>query len=142
MKFWDASAVVPLLVGEPLTSKVTDLYREDSVLLVWWGTEVECTSTLARLERTGHLDADSMSACIVRLREITRSWSEIEPSSAVKEVALRLLRVHDLRAADSLQLSAALVASENRQSALDFVCLDRRLALAAQREGFTVVDLA
>jgi hypothetical protein len=59
---------------------------------------------------------------------------------AVLEMARRLLRVHPLRAADSLQLAAAVLASEGRPSTLEFVCLDDRLGIAAQREGFRVRD--
>jgi hypothetical protein len=55
------------------------------------------------------------------------------------DVALRLLRNHPLRAADALQLAAALIASEETPQTLEFICLDDRLALAARREGFTVI---
>jgi hypothetical protein len=44
-----------------------------------------------------------------------------------------------LRAADSLQLAAALVAAEHQPHALEFVSLDERLNEAASREGFPVV---
>jgi predicted nucleic acid-binding protein len=54
-------------------------------------------------------------------------------------VALRLLRVHALRAADSLQLAAAIVAAEHEPSALEFVSLDERLNEAASREGFRIL---
>lgn len=139
MKFWDSSAVVPLLVAESKTGKLLDLYREDPVLLAWWGTVVECTSALARLERAGGISSDSMSTAMKRLGEIQSCWQEIQPIDRIKETAMRLLRVHNLRAADSLQLAAAYAVSENRPSTLDFVCLDDRLVLAAQREGFNVI---
>ena len=53
--------------------------------------------------------------------------------------ATRLLRVQPLRAADSLQLASAIVAAEDQPQSHEFVTLDERLALAAQREGFTVL---
>ncbi len=53
---------------------------------------------------------------------------------------MRLLRTHSLRAADALQLAAARAASEERPDTLPFVTLDERLALAAQREGFAVIQ--
>lgn len=142
MKFWDASAVVPLLVAEQTTPGALDLYRGDPLILVWWGTEVECVSALARLERAGDLDVDGMSTCMTRLRTLKAVWNEVDPTPLVRETAQRLLRVHDLRAADSLQLAAAIVACENRPAALDLVCLDRRLGTAAQREGFNVLAFA
>jgi len=66
----------------------------------------------------------------------------IEPVDVVLETARRLLRVHPLRAADSFQLAAAFLAAEGRPSTLEFVCLDDRLVIAAQREGFLVRDRA
>jgi len=68
-----------------------------------------------------------------------RLWQEVQPLETLRDIAMRLLRAHPLRAADSLQLAAAIMASEHRPSTLDFVCLDTRLALAAQREGFNVI---
>jgi len=142
VKFWDSSAMVPLLVQEPMTSSLLRLLREDSVMHVWWGSEVECVSALARLEREASMATDSITQAMMRLRALRASWQEIQPAEVLKEIAFRLLRVHKLRAADSLQLAAALVACESRPSSLEFVCLDERLSLAAQREGFNVVSLS
>jgi hypothetical protein len=47
--------------------------------------------------------------------------------------------VHELRAGDALQLAAAIVASDHQTSAMEFVTLDRRLADAADKEGFRVI---
>jgi len=63
-------------------------------------------------------------------------WHEVQPVEAVRRTAMRLLRVHNLRAADSLQLAAALTACEGNPASLPFVCLDQRLRLAAERRGF------
>ena len=68
------------------------------------------------------------------------SWQEVVPSGAVRNVAQRLLRVHPLRAADALQLAAATIASEREPASLEFVSLDERLNVAAQREGFIVIS--
>jgi hypothetical protein len=48
--------------------------------------------------------------------------------------------MHPLRAADSLQLAAALVAADHDPTTLELVCLDARLATADRREGFRVID--
>jgi uncharacterized protein len=80
-------------------------------------------------------------AAFGRLAQLTASWQEVEASDLVRETAVRLLRVHPLRAADGLQLAAAFVAAEGRPATLELVTLDDRLALAAQREGFAVIGL-
>lgn len=141
MKFWDASAVVPLLVAEAATRSMQSLAASDPDMLVWWGTEVECASALARLERDGALDAKATQISFGRLAQLCDGWHEIEPGELVREAAKRFLRVHALRAADALQLAAAFVAAEGRPGMLRFVTLDDRLADAATREGFVVVGV-
>ena len=141
MRFWDASAVVPLLVDESSTEAIQLLAAGDPALLVWWGTEVECASAIARLERDGLLDSPAVDAAFGRLGELAAAWHQIDPGDVVREVAIRILRVHPLRSADSLQLAAAFIAAEGRPRTLDVVTLDERLASAARKEGFVVVDV-
>lgn len=140
MRFWDASAVVPLLVVEPGSDRARALGRADSDMVVWWGTEVECASALARMEREDTLSARDVDGCFDSLAHLSRAWLEIEPSDAVRETARRVLRVHALRAADALQLAAAHVACGHRPDTLEFVTLDGRLAAAARKEGFVALE--
>ena len=118
------------------------LYRSDPGILAFWSTRVECESAIARLEREGRLRRRSASGARGRLDRFAGTWQEVQPIEPLRESALRLLRVHDLRAADALQLAAALLASEGSPASLSFVCLDERLAGAAEREGFLVLGLA
>ena len=138
MRFWDSSALVPLLVREPRTSALSALYKQDPAVLAWWGSEIECASAIGRLERAGALDVDSAEHALSRLDSLQDTWQEIQPVSEIKMTARRLLRVHPLRAADALQLAAAFVASERRPPTLEFVCLADRLNDAARREGFVI----
>ena len=142
MKFWDASAIVPLLVAESTTRSLQALANQDSDLLVWWGSQVECASALARLERGALLDVKGAASAFDRLKQLANGWHEIEPSEIIRENALRFLRVHSLRAADALQLAAAFLAAERRPSSLEVVTLDDRLADAARKEGFELIDLS
>lgn len=139
MTFWDTSAIVPLLAEEPATDALRRLYL-DAPAIVWWGTVVECASAIARLERDGALGPDAVGTCFERLDVLQESWIEIEPVGEVREVARRMLRVHPLRAADALQLAAAMLAAERRPPSLPFLTLDARLRAAAAREGFAVVE--
>ena len=97
---------------------------------------------MARRESDGALDARAMPLALRRLQQLTDAWHEIDPSNAIREAAIRFLRVHPLRAADALQLAAAFVAAERRPPSLEMVTLDECLANAACREGFVIVDLA
>jgi predicted nucleic acid-binding protein len=141
MKFWDASAIVPLLMAEPTTRAAQALAEKDATMLVWWATEVECASAIARLERDGALDDPAVTQAFDRLKQLANAWHEIDPSDPVREAAVRFLRVHPLRGADALQLAAAFIAAERRPSSLEIVTLDDRLAIAARKEGFVLVEL-
>ncbi|MGD9932845.1 MAG: PIN domain-containing protein [Dehalococcoidia bacterium] len=139
MRFWDASALVPLIVEEPSTSALQEAAAADPLMVVWWGSEVECASAVARLERDGALSHQAAGEAFDRLTRLAAGWHEIDPGDALRETAVRFLRVHPLRAADALQLAAAFAAAERRPSTLEVVTLDERLALAARREGFIIV---
>jgi predicted nucleic acid-binding protein len=140
MKFWDSSAVIPLLADEPTRKSMLQILQQDPQVLIWWGTPIEIASALARLEREKSLSADEVSAALSIARRLADSWHEIVPSDAVRRTAERLLRAHPLRAADSLQLAAALIAADHDPSSFEIVCLDTRLTSAARREGFAVLD--
>jgi predicted nucleic acid-binding protein len=138
VRFWDASAIVPLLVKEETTARIQKLALGDATMLVWWGAEVECASAIARLERESALEEAAALDAFDRLRHLSRAWHEVEPGDAVREAAVRFLRVHPLRAADALQLAAAFIAAERRPPSLEIITLDDRLAAAARKEGFVL----
>ncbi len=139
MRFWDASALVPLLVAEGATAAVQSLYRADPVVIVAWTTPVECASAIARAEHDNLLTPDQADEAFARLDELSGIWREVEPVTDQREIARRLLRVHRLRSAGALQAAAAFLAADRRPSSLEFVTLDDRLEAAARREGFTVI---
>ena len=141
MRFWDTSAIVRLLVAETASAAIMREYELDPEVIAWWSTEAECVSALARLERDDSITAPSIAEGLRRLDGLAGAWREVQPVTAVRTTAIRLLRVHPLRTAEALQLGAAIVASENHPASLQIVTLDERLAQAAEREGFPVVRL-
>lgn len=138
MRFWDASALVPLLVRQVGTDSVNALRSSDSAILVWWGTVVECSSAIAKLERMGSLDGAAAATARADLERLAMSWVEVEPSETIRGAASALLVKHELTSADAFQLAAALRAPAGDQL-LEFVCLDQRLRRGAVKEGFTVL---
>jgi predicted nucleic acid-binding protein len=138
MKFWDSSALLPLLLEEAHSEALRAIAREDSQLVVWWGAPLECRSAFARLKREALLTSSDEGELIELLEELSSSWVEILASENVRKIASRLLMTHPLRAADSLQLAAALIWSGTPVEKNEFVCLDSRLRKAAHNEGFVV----
>jgi predicted nucleic acid-binding protein len=138
MKYWDASGIVPLLVRQARTPDMVRILGQDPVMVTWWGTSVECLSALMRLVREGFLTADNLRDAERRLHELRNAWDEVLPGEACRRTAERMLRVHSLRAADALQLAAALIAADHDPERLEIVCLDQRLCEVAIREGFVL----
>ena len=139
MRYWDSAALVPLVVQEAETEPREQLQRQDRHIATWWGSWVECASALNRLHRDGDLDSGGLNQALAKLNRGAAGWVRIRPSERVRQRALRLLRVHPLRAADALQLAAALVACGDAPETLAMVCSDRRLSEAAAKEGFEVL---
>jgi hypothetical protein len=139
MKFWDASAIAPLLLEDTGRAALIRIMEQDPVILAWWGTPVECMSAIARREREGAMTRADVTSALQRLRALGEGWQEVLPSEVVRTAAQRLLRIHALRAADALQLAAAVVAAEHEPVSLPFVSMDARLNDAATREGFQVL---
>ena len=139
MRFWDSSAIIPLCLEEPLSEKVRELAEKDEDLIVWWTTRVECISAVARRRREGGLKSHAEGNAKAALSALAAAWSEVLPTESVRRRAARLLAVHVLRAADALQLAAALVWAEEQTAGAEFVCLDQNLRESALKEGFTVL---
>jgi predicted nucleic acid-binding protein len=138
MRFWDASAVIPLCVTERQSGRIRDLLRQDTDMIVWWAVRVECATALARLRRSGKLGSSEEEAANATLGTLSDVWHEVLPGSRLRSHALRLLRLHELRASDALQLAAA-IEWAGFPSVGELVTLDHRLAEAARLEGFSVL---
>jgi uncharacterized protein len=136
--FWDTSALVPILAAEPRSAAVTKLFAADNEPVIWWATPLECHSALRRRYRESTLTAEALNAATERLRLLVQHADAVAPTDELRHKAGRLLAVHPLRAADALQLAAALVWCEEQPQGEGFATLDDRLAQAASAEGFTV----
>ena len=139
MRFWDSSALVPLAVEQPGSESATRWLEEDGEVVVWTLTSVEIVSATERLVREGKLGEREALAAQDLALTILEGAHEIGAVDRAKTVARRLLRTHPLRAADALQLAAALLWAEGNPEGATIHTFDKRLGMAALREGFRVV---
>ena len=135
--FWDSSALVPLCVDQAASALSKAALKAKS-LAVWWGTPMEMMSAFTRLLRSGEISQADFRIALTRLAELRRMWIEVQPTETVRLLAENLLQQHSLRAADAVQLAAALVWSNQHPRKRVFVCFDGRLSEAAEKENFTV----
>ena len=138
MRFWDSSALIPLVVRQPASPRVDLWFAEGFSLAIWTLTSTEIASALWRLVREGALSEADAHRAEFRAEELAAASHTVADLEAVKPIARRLLRVHALRAADALQLGAALVWAVGQPQGKTVHTLDDRLAVAARREGFDV----
>ena len=137
MRFWDSSAIVPLVIAEPQTSRMSELLAEDPDAYIWMLTPVEIASAIWRRLRESQENEIGRSAETLLVAAVSL-FEQVKAVSDVADVARVLIARHPLTAADALQLAAAIVAREHKP-ALQFVTLDNRLADAARAERFVVL---
>ena len=141
MRYWDASALVPLVVAEPASSLVRKWLAEDDRVVTWVWTHTEIINAIERRTREGSLSRIQRREVLGRFDAFASHWDEVTDILAVRSRANALLARHRLRAADAGQLGAALLVQEQLAGPLTFVCLDQRVALAAELEGLRVLDV-
>ncbi len=138
--FWDASALIPLCVRQGITTNAIALYKTHDVV-VWWTTPVEIASALARLVRMRQITSSECAKARKLATVLADSWSVIQPSGALRTKAVQLVDRYDLRAADSLQLAAALEWCEDFPHGRVFLTADEKLREAATLAGFTATQM-
>ena len=71
MRFWDTSALIPLVVSEPSTARVRRWLREDPEVIVWTLARVELLSALARRKRE---EPKLTSRLLAARRDLLSAW--------------------------------------------------------------------
>ena len=139
MRYWDASALVLLLISEQSSEVVRQLLQEDDHVITWVWTWTETVSAIERRAREGSLSRAQRRKIKGRLASFATTWDEIDDVLVVRSQAIRLLARHSIRSADAGQQGAVLLIQEQLHEPLDFVCLDNRLGNTAELEGLHVM---
>jgi hypothetical protein len=135
--FWDSSALIPLCVPQTQTDRATAFFANYGVA-VWWSTPIEIISGLTRLLRMGEIGPGDFLAGKQLAQTIVSMCIPVRPSAEIAAQACSLLELYPLRAADALQLAAALEWCEGKPEGKVFLSFDQRLLEAAGIAGFTL----
>lgn len=139
MRYWDASALVPLLVGEADSELVRGWLSEDDHIVTWVWTRTEITGAIERRTREGSISRPQRRELLERLRVLADRWDEVTEVLSVRARADALLARHALRAADAGQLGAALLVQEQLAGPPTFASRDQRLLSVADLEGLRIL---
>jgi predicted nucleic acid-binding protein len=139
LRYWDSSALIPLLLTEPRTPEILEIYRQDPAMAVWCLTPYEIWAAIARRRKEGRLRSPDIRTLRVRLSALARDWTVIRDPDAIGKTAYRILDVHGLGPAQAIQISAALAIVGGSADEIPFVTLDDRVAQAAIAEGLSIM---
>jgi predicted nucleic acid-binding protein len=135
--FWDASVLVPLCVHQPPSPQALRLQAKYRIA-VRWATHVEMTGAPVRLSRRKEISLAHFEQAVLQSVGLANIWRVVAPSSRVELDARTLLERYPLRAADALQLAAALAWCEGKPQDRVFSTFDKRLREAAGSAGFSL----
>ena len=135
MRFWDTSAIVPLVTKEEQTPRMQQVIAADGNVAVSFITPVELTSTIWRRGRRWY-DQPSFRRSLFKIAEIEANWMMIDEHEPIIKSARQLITKYVLRSGDAIQLAAALLLAGDHPEDLPFISLDQDLARAARDEGF------
>ncbi|MGA2216757.1 MAG: hypothetical protein ABSG51_01635 [Terracidiphilus sp.] len=136
--FWDSSSLVPLCIQQ-VSTQLAEALSQQYEIVVWWAAPVEIRSAFARLLRMGRLTSIDMGQAHVVLDDLRINWREIAPSEQIRDEAGRLVDRFPLKAADALQLAAALAWCLGRSKGRAFLSGDTQLLDAARQLGFQAI---
>lgn len=135
MKFWDTSALIPLMLEEPKTGVMRRLLADDPHILTSAFTVIEIASAIWRRRHAGELSIAAHHDADRQFADLSNVWTELPVSTDVIQATLSVLSRHPLRAGDAVQLGTAMVASGDARD-IAIVTLDKAFIAAARSEGF------
>jgi predicted nucleic acid-binding protein len=137
--FFDSSAIVPLCIVQEASQTARQFHRSSTKQVVAWTTLIEATGAIYRAVDVAGLSQANAKRGLDRLTQLESRWAVVAADVRVRDIALDMLRSHDLRAGDAIQLSSALVWCKEKARHRSFVCFDKKLIAAAQAVGFDVI---
>lgn len=140
--FFDTSAIVPLCVAQPTSQQARQIYRSVTRQVVSWTASIEAAGAIYRAMRLGAVNQSSAKRALQRLAQLEKRWIEIVVSDRLRDTAISLCSIHDLRASDAIQLASALVWCKDKPRNRSFVCFDKKLADAARAIHFNTLGTA
>ena len=133
--YFDTSAVIPLLIGEPSSATCARVWNEAarsiSVRLLY----PEARAALARADRMGRITKRQHQSAVEELELIITEIDHVEVTTELARNAGDLAQAHQLRGYDAVHLAAAMSALD---AELVLVTGDNDLAGAARSLGLPV----
>ena len=134
--YFDTSAIIPLLIDEPLSDLAQRVWRRASWVATARVSYVEARAGLARACRMGRISPDDLREAVEGLETVHSQIHHVEITADLVARTGNLAEEVALRAYDAVQLAAAVSLDIH-----DLVVItgDRQLAAAAQTVGLASI---
>ncbi len=133
--YFDTSAIIPLLIGEPTTGQCTRLWDDAPRIVCARLIYPEACAALARASRMGRISPTQEVAATAELDELVAQIDFIEITDDLTLSAGRLAQRFGLRGYDAVHLAAGITIDDDE---FVFVTGDAELANAASESGLAV----
>ena len=133
--YFDTSAVIPLLIGEPSSALCARIWNEAARTVSVWLVYPEARAALARAERMGRITRRQNEIAVAELDAIVTEIDHVEITAELARKAGNLAQAHQLRGYDAVHLAAAIAVFDVE---LVLVTGDNDLAVAARAQGLPV----
>ena len=133
--YFDTSAVIPLLIGEPSSATCARMWNEAARSVSVRLLHPEARAALARAERMGRITRSQHAVAVAELETIITEIDLVEITAQLARNAGDLAQTHQMSGYDAVHLAAAIVALD---AELVLVTGDNDLAGAARSLGLPV----
>lgn len=136
--YFDTSALVPLVIGEPSTDASRKVWATSERRLSSVIAKAELAAALAKARRMGRIDEDARDAALAAAQPLWADCDLVSVSDRVADAAAMLASRHDLRGYDALHVTSSLLVAG------DVVCVSSDQAMIGSRRtlGLPTVNLA
>jgi len=143
--FFDSSSIVKLYIEETGSDWVRKIFDNYPTPHLWISRIAgpEVTSALTRRFRSDDLDKENYQNCLEYFElEYAQNFSRTDVTPDILQSAMILIKRHNLRSYDGVQLASALSVNRDSERELNqtvtFISADNQLCTAAEMEGLIV----
>lgn len=140
----ETSALVKCYLDEPESDQV-NAYLEDAEVRLSSGlTQLELVAAIELAKRIRRINSPEYRVKMAAINAdiAAEKVSFLSVSAMILKRAIPLIRVHQLRAPDAIQLSTAIESNKLYKDELHFLCADHALLGAARSEGLRCKDVS
>lgn len=140
----DTSVLVKCYLEEPGSARVREYLESAQLRMTSALTQLELVAAVEFAKRIRRINSPDYRTQIAAMQTDinTGALSLLDMHPSILKRAIALIRLHQLKSPDAIQLATALDANKRYRDALSFLCADRTLLAAARKEGLRCRDVS